>query len=327
VTAYTPGSEMGPCIVRMDVFEGPLDLLLHLIRKHEIDIFDIPISIITDRYLEYIEAMQELQLDIAVEYLEMAATLAQIKSQVLLPEEPAAEEGEETQGDPREELIRRLLEYKKYKEAARALAEKFILGKDTFTSGADLPEPESRIVTDITMFDLMDLARTLIEKARARGKEGPQFLADRITMAERITQIADIMKIGEKVTFLSLLDEGYSVFDVVITFLAILEMVRLRMISVLQAQPHGDIVISQPIAYEPIAKKEPEAQAAPAEEAPVQPEQTAVETGTAPADGGSHSPQPADEQPPSPPEAPAQPQPPGITGELSDLLSDFLKEK
>lgn len=330
MTARHTSGDLDPCIISLEVFEGPLDLLLHMIRKHEIDIFDIPVSFITDMYLEYITSMQELQLDIAVEYLEMAATLAHIKSQMLLPEKPVEEEGEEKGPDPREELVRRLLEYKKYKEASRELSHKFMLGNHTFTGWAELPEPETRIVTDVTVFDLLDMASTLIEKAKQKGREGPQLIADRITIAERITQIVDMLKEKEKATFPSLFKEDYSVFDVVITFLALLEMVRLHMVSFVQDEIHGEITITQPVAYEKLEKEKEEAQETAAYKKEEGKEERSAE-GSAPAA--------PEEEAARPEESPAEKQKeeqktgqdpeadPGIAGELNDLLTDFLKDK
>jgi segregation and condensation protein A len=323
VTAQHQSSELEPCLVSLEVFEGPLDLLLHLIRKHEIDIFDIPISFITDRYLDYLAAMQELQLDIAAEYLEMAATLAHIKSQMLLPDEPAEEQAEEEGPDPREELVRRLLEYKKYKEAALSISQKFLLGRHTFLSGAESPEPETRIVSDVTVFDLLDVVHGLIEKAREKGREGPQLIADRITVAERIMQIADVLKDREKVSFPELLSESYTVFDVVITFLAILEMVKLHMVSAAQGGGHGELFITQPVTYEPLPppaepepapEPEPETEpepAAPPEEAAALP--AGQEAAGQPVDGDGAAGEGKEEE--------------SMAGELNDMLGDFLKDK
>jgi segregation and condensation protein A len=310
-------------MVSIEVFEGPLDLLLHLIRKHEIDIFDIPISFITDKYLEYLAAMHEMQLDIAVEYLEMAATLAHVKSQMLLPEEPQEKEGEEEGPDPREELVRRLLEYKKYKEAARSLAKKFMLGKHTFTSEGEGPEPESRVVADISVFDLLDIAVDLIQKARERGREGPQLMADRISVAERIGQIADLMKENEKLSFHDLLEKEFSVFDVVITFLALLEMVRLHMISVAQDESHGEIVIVPPVTYESIpAEPEKPARVREGEETAEPPPEAGAAGARAAEDhaGGERQPEEAQQQDEQPEEKPE----PGIAGDLNELLTGFL---
>jgi segregation and condensation protein A len=321
VIAQHPSGDMDQCIINLEVFEGPLDLLLHLIKKHEIDIFDIPISFITDKYLEYLASMQELQLDIAVEYLEMAATLAHIKSQMLLPEEPR-EEDEEEQPDPREELVRRLLEYKKYKEAARALSQKFMLGRDIFTGEADVPEPEARVISDVSVFDLLDVAASLIAKARERGKEGPELLADRITVAERIGQISDILQQKEKITFQALFEEDYSVFDVVITFLAILEMVRLHMLSVVQDESHGEILIILPVTYEKRVEEERKPEIASGQE---REEKKSEE----PDEGKAEPPGRQEEAADGKETAEQETKPPGsdMAGELSDLLDEFLNDK
>ena len=332
VTGRHHSGKAATCTISIDVFEGPLDLLLYLIRKHEIDIFDIPISFITDKYLEFLAAMQELQLDIAVEYLEVAATLALIKSRMLLPEEPAEEETEEEETDPREELVKRLLEYKKYKEAARALSRKLILGRDTFTHGMESTEQqEGRIITDVSFFDLMGIATALIEKARENGKEGHELLADRITVAERITQIADMLKIKEMVSFQSLFEEDYTVFDVVITFLAVLEMVKLHMLSVVQSDAHGEIVLTRPVTYEKNEQQEPPAVE---QEQKLEAADESLETG---ADGerlkagegeqlepaGSQ----ADGQAPPEEAIEEKPKEAVMADELSDLLGGFLKDK
>ncbi|MFH1435414.1 MAG: segregation/condensation protein A [Pseudomonadota bacterium] len=334
VTDRHQNGKVPACVISIDIFEGPLDLLLYLIRKHEIDIFDIPMSFITDRYLEFLAAMQELQLDIAVEYLEVAATLAYIKSRMLLPEAPEDEETEEDEPDPREELVRRLLEYKKYKEAARTLSQRLILGKDTFTGGVEsTDQQDSRIITDVSVFDLMDIAAALIEKAREKGKEGHELIADRITVAERITQIADILSVKQMVAFQSLFDEDYTVFDVVITFLAVLEMVKLHMLSVVQSDVHGEIALTRPVTYE---KDEEEVVEPPAvdqeqgHEAAVESREPGTE-GKIPEAGEGEGPGPsgpeADGETP-PEEAEEEKTKEAVMAdELSDLLGGFLKDK
>ena len=124
--------------IKLDIFEGPLDLLLHLIKKNEVDIYDIPIALITGEYLESIEIIKDMTLDLAGEFLLMAATLVHIKSKMLLPPDVAETEEEEEGADPREELVRRLLEYQRYREAARELSEKEILGRDVFSRGPNV---------------------------------------------------------------------------------------------------------------------------------------------------------------------------------------------
>src|SRR5262245_56508096 len=145
--------------IQLPTFEGPLDLLLHLIKKHELDILDLPVAFVTERYLEYLQMMRELDLDTASEYLLMAATLVQIKSKMLLPQTPAAEAFEEQddgyQEDPRAELIRRLLEYQKYKAAAQHLGGRPFMGRDVFTRGT--PAPIAQGVAPLATFDMYKL--------------------------------------------------------------------------------------------------------------------------------------------------------------------------
>jgi len=165
-------------IVALPTFEGPLDLLLHLIQKHELDILDVPVSFITEKYLEYMNLMQELSIDVASEYLVMAATLVHIKSKSLLPEEPAGQEDEldEDGADPRGELIRRLLEYQKYKHAAAELNERGALGRDVFARGAKEAEVEGPApLAQVEVWHLLDAfakvsrARRSISTTRSRS--------------------------------------------------------------------------------------------------------------------------------------------------------------
>ena len=144
--------------VTLPDWEGPLDLLLHVIRSHKLDILDIPIAFVTEQYLTYLDTMHTLNLDIAAEYLEMAATLAYIKSRMMLPVQPDDEElgDAEEEADPRKELIRRLLAYQRYKDAADQLAEKPLLGRDTFVTGGEveIPDGESGPMTELALYDL-----------------------------------------------------------------------------------------------------------------------------------------------------------------------------
>jgi segregation and condensation protein A len=245
--------------VHLEVFEGPLDLLLHIIRKHELSIMDIPVSFVLERYLGYISAMKEMQLDIAAEYLAMAATLVYIKSQMLLPGEPVEEEIEEGE-DPRAELVRRLLEYKKYREAAAELSSLSVLGSISFTGGFE-PEPEERdMVSEVGLFDLVERVAQLIKEARQRGSEEGDLLADRITVADRITELAENVARRRQLTFRELLPEGFEIFDVVITFLAVLEMTRLRMIRLVQQTIEDEILVMEAPRFEEEPQEEREAE-------------------------------------------------------------------
>lgn len=247
--------------VRLEVFEGPLDLLLHIIRKHELDILDIPVAFVLERYLAYLETMRELELDVASEYLAMAATLVYIKSRMLLPD-TGEEEEEEEDGeveDPRAELIRRLLEYKKYRKAAADLASQSMLGRDVFEGGFEA-DPVEREVAEVGLFELIECVGDLIREARAVGRDDGDLLADRITVAQRITELAEMVSLRRNVTFRQLLDDDFLVFDVVITFLAILEMARLHMIQLVQSGPTEQLLILEAPRYqgEELGEEEPD---------------------------------------------------------------------
>jgi segregation and condensation protein A len=231
-------------VVALPAFEGPLDLLLHLIQKHELDILDIPVSFITEKYLEYITLMQELSIDVASEYLVMAATLAHIKSKSLLPAPPPGQEDEiDEEGlDPRGELIRRLLEYQKYKHAAAELNERGALGRDVFMRGAKEPEAEGPApLARIEVWHLLDAFAKVLSRAKVDLDHEVSF--DRMTITERITQICDRLSGRSSCRFEELFDGERSRFDLIITFLALLEMTRLKMTRLFQADPLAEIFI------------------------------------------------------------------------------------
>ena len=178
--------------VKLPIFEGPLDLLLHLIRQNEVDIRDIPVSLIGEQYLEYIELMRNLSIDVAADYLVMAATLALIKSRMLLPAEEA--EGEEDPLDPRAELVARLLEYQRFKEAAQSLSERRWLDRDIYRIGAPGAQPPKDAERDIEvgLFDLIEAFRTVI--AGGRNEAGVHAVeAELITVRERMLFVMDLL--------------------------------------------------------------------------------------------------------------------------------------
>ena len=232
-----------------EIFEGPLDLLLHLIRKHELDIFDIPVSFLTERYLEYLDMMKQINLDLASDFLEMAATLAYIKSKMMLPRKAQEDEEDEEYLDPREELVRRLLEYQKYKDASAQLMELPRLGRDTFVRGAsekvDVPEPELR---PPGLFELMDAFETVLKRTKAVAPH--EVTRYRMTVAERIGQLADLIRERNHVVFEDVFETAASRFDVVVTFLALLEMTKLHMIRLYQPEHGGTIHIWLAVADE-----------------------------------------------------------------------------
>ena len=231
-------------VVALPAFEGPLDLLLHLIQKHELDILDIPVSFITEKYLQYITLMQELSIDLASEYLVMASTLVHIKSKSLLPAPPPGQEDElgEEGLDPRGELVRRLLEYQKYKQAAAELNERSALGRDVFVRGAKEPEAEGLApLARIEVWHLLDAFAKVLSRAKVDLDHEVSF--DRMTVTERITELCDRLTGQSSCRFEELFDGQRTRFDLIITFLALLEMTRLKMTRLFQADPLGEIFI------------------------------------------------------------------------------------
>ncbi len=224
--------------IKLDVFEGPLDLLLYLIRKNEIDIYNIPIALITRQYLEYVELMKALNLDLAGEYLVLAATLLHIKSRMLLPT-PEAEEGggEDEAGDPRAELVQQLLDYQAFKEAALELDRRTLLERDVFKRGSGpekLPEEEgAERPVEADIFDLVEAFQRML--AQLDRAELMEIDLERISLADRINEIMDRLCERRSMTFSELLDERKTRQMIVYTFLAILELMKLRMIRVYQA--------------------------------------------------------------------------------------------
>lgn len=222
--------------VTLPAFEGPLDLLLHLIKKHELDILDLPIAFVTERYLAYLGVMRELNLDVASDYLLMAATLAHIKSKMLLPSVPS-DQDDEVVGepeDPRAELIRRLLEYQKYKLAAEQLGGRAIAGRDVFPRGAPAPEASGPApLADIGMFKLLDAFEAVLK--RVRGNLSLEVSAERITIQDRIAQISEILQARRSCEFEELFLHLGTRYEVVVTFLALLEMAKMRMARIYQA--------------------------------------------------------------------------------------------
>ena len=231
--------------VKLDIFEGPLDLLLYLIKKNEVDIYDIPMALITGQYLEYLELMKVLNLDIAGEFLVMASTLIKIKSQMLLP--PVEGEGEgEDETDPRAELMEHLLEYQRYKEAAHQLVTRELLEKDIFKRPQTEDPGEAKVDGDMlieaSLFDLVDALRKVIER-----KDLPENIMgvalEKMTVRDKIVSILRQLKETPQLVFQSLFDPLVTRFEIVVTFLAVLELIRLRAIRVFQVQPYGEIRI------------------------------------------------------------------------------------
>lgn len=221
--------------IKLDIFEGPLDLLLHLIKKNEVDIYDIPVAVITEQYLEYIEMMKEMNLEFAGEFLVMAATLVHIKSKMLLPVDEEAPVEEDEGADPREELIKRLLEYQRYKEAAKELGERPVLGRDIFLRGMEIPLDELEEgagFMSVSVFDLMAALKDIL--AKAPKERTIELTSERFKIADKINHVMEIINSVKSATFTSLFPDEATRGEIVVTFLAILELAKLMMIKIHQ---------------------------------------------------------------------------------------------
>jgi segregation and condensation protein A len=253
--------------VALDVFEGPLDLLLHLVKKHELSILDIPIAFVTEKYLEYLDAMAALDIDVAGEYLLMAATLCHIKSRELLPpsQEEAGDdeehEGEDVEIDPRADLIRRLLEYQKYKEAAQQLGQRPVVGRNVWSRGASSEDAVSEgvdpdAVAPLAPFPVHKLIEAFDRVMRqAKVKVTHDVMIDRLSVGQKIAELTDRLEVEGRFTFSSMfsfLREGAAArtmpeirHEAVVTFLALLEMAKLRLIALTQSASDEEIVIER----------------------------------------------------------------------------------
>lgn len=228
--------------VRLSQFEGPLDLLLHLIRRDKINIYDIPISHITREYLAYIDVMKELQLELAGEFFVMAATLMRIKAQMLLPRRAEDEEEE----DPRDELIRNLIEYRKFKEAAVHLAEREDDRRKVFARPGSKPldSEDEQLSMEVSLFDLIGAFRTIMEELKKNVSYRIQ--REQFTVDERIEIIRTRIRENSEVLFTELFAGQYNKGEIITTFLALLELVRLGELIARQMTHGADIWLYAP---------------------------------------------------------------------------------
>ena len=236
--------------IKLPAFEGPLDLLLHLIKENKIDIYDIPIALITHQYLEYIEIMKELNLDIAGEFLVMAATLIHIKSRMLLPVEEAAPEEQE---DPRFELVQRLIEYQAFKEASLALRERETewgkvfwreaSGRDEGAAPADSEAGGELDLFDLSLFDLLTAFKKLLDKAPA---DVVTISRETLTVKDRIAFITEKLENTDAIRFEDLFEGTHTKGRLIVTFVALLEVLRLGLARAYQEKDFGSIWIINP---------------------------------------------------------------------------------
>jgi segregation and condensation protein A len=236
-----------PYRVRLPVFEGPLDLLLHLIKKNEVEIVDIPVATITEQYLAYLELMRELNLDIAGEFLVMAATLTLIKSRTLLP--PSEDDEDEQEPDPRADLVRQLLEYQRYREAGLALSERPLLHRDVFVrepmmdAAEGAPEPPP---LKVTAWELLDAFRAVLKRARPESVH--EVVTERISLRDRVRTLLQALSVARSLDFDSLFDEDASRVEIIVTFLALLELMKMGAARATQEDRLGRIVIELAVA-------------------------------------------------------------------------------
>lgn len=225
--------------VRLDIFEGPLDLLLYLIKKDHLNICDIPIAKVIEQYLQFLEVMKLLDINLASEYLVTAANLINIKSKMLLPRQEEAQEEEE---DPRDELVRRLLEYEKFKDAAEFLRDKEV-ERNRYFKRPTLDFPAGEVYIEASIFDLISAFKNAL-------KEIPkdvffEVVKDEFTVEDKIHDLLHLLLVKEKVSLAELFTSAKNKLEIVVTFLAILELIKLKEIAAIQEELFGSILIAR----------------------------------------------------------------------------------
>lgn len=226
--------------VQLEAFEGPLDLLLHLIRRQEIDIYDIPIAKITDQYLNYLQMMKDLNITIAGDFLVLAATLIYIKSRMLLPRDPNAEMGDESE-DPRRELVEQLIEHEKFKKAAHLLYEKETLELSVWPRSASEFEEEEREMVSVNIFDIIQAFHQIVQ--RYKEQIVLEVEHESVTLDEKLSEIRRLLKVQTQFFFSSFFAQQISRLHLVVAFLALLELVKLREVRLFQKGLYADIRI------------------------------------------------------------------------------------
>jgi segregation and condensation protein A len=234
--------------ITLPEFSGPLDLLLYLIRRDKIDIHDIPIAPITRSYMEYLAVMQELNLDVAGDFMVMAATLIHIKSKMLVPIDPTEAQGDEEQEDPREALVQRLLEFQRYKEAAGILHQQAQIRAATWTRPETvLPsfDDGGEEMLEAGLFDLVSAFKELLDRRKTLFDH--EVAAEGKSIEQRIEELLALLREGESLDFLELFAAQETKADMIVTFLALLELIRLKQVKVYQRGIFGPIRVFRPI--------------------------------------------------------------------------------
>jgi segregation and condensation protein A len=255
--------------VRFEAFEGPLDLLLHLVKKQEVSIYEIDLARIATEFVAHLEQMRELDLEVAGEFVVMAATLVYIKSRELLPPDlqPTAAQEEEEGEDPRRELIRRLVEYRKFKDAALELQTLEGLQENIFERRAAPVYFDAPIRTgrgDASIFQLLEAVNQILRRVQTRGEKNLTIAPDPYTVSEKIEVIRRILSGGRKIRFTDLFEGATVRAEVIATFLAMLELARLRQLRILQPDDFGDIEVCAADPLPPSSSEETPASAEPA---------------------------------------------------------------
>ncbi len=228
--------------VKLEIFEGPLDLLLHLIKKEELDVYDIPVARITDEYLKYLSLLETMNLDVAGEYLVMAATLTHIKSRMLLP--PSEDDIEEPDEDPRADLVQQLVEYQRYREAAVALGDRAVLSRDVFRRDPAVPDTDASEgvrLRDVTVADLLEAFREVME--RALRESFHEIVHEDVSVDECVEIIVRRLEVDGAMRFRDLFAGSPSRRRLVATFLALLELVKRQFIHARQDEDGADILL------------------------------------------------------------------------------------
>lgn len=232
--------------IKLEVFEGPLDLLFHLIEKAKIDIYDIPIAEITEQYIDYLNMMKNMDMDLASEFLVMAATLLIIKSKMLLPKTPMEEENYE---DPREELVIKLLEYKKFKEVSELLKDRYSRNENSVFKDSDLADAliDSYELPDKISIELLieKFQNILIKKEKSEKREHKRLYKDSITVEEKIVVLLDILTHKRWTSFDKLLEDCDDRFEMIISFLALLELIKNKRVRAKQSKSFDSILLKK----------------------------------------------------------------------------------